>query len=325
MQCPNKWRFIGLLGLLIFLNSSFEVLAQDENFSETPANLTEQSVVEKADSKSTDTAGLAAVDFMTMTLLPKETKEEIVAAVRNDLPKNNWSGRIGTQLYVVAARRIPQSSAQQQMRVTSARLVSNLAHSNLLKYKAVADYCATQGFANDIAIREVAFGRTGISFKGSVKDVLHQADVVGEYAIAYALAEEGSILAELKDAESSIEIRTEYGIALHRQMRLAMQDMNWAEAFQTWTSMKSLHLSSVTAQIDAIHCLIELERFSESVSLAKEWLAQHGETADVNLIERLADEMLGVHSAEGQQFATAAFSLVVNRLTTHRAGSFIEK
>jgi hypothetical protein len=102
---------------------------------------------------------------------------------------------------------------------------------------------------------------------------------------------------------------------MHRQMRSAMQARNWGEAYQLWTEMQLARLNNPDAKLDAIHSLVELEKFAESVSLATNWLSENGDTADTKQIEELADKMINVQSADGQQIATTAFSLVADRLT----------
>ena len=259
-------------------------------------------------------AGEAAITFLSGAAIPEITKAGIANDISSSLDRTIWSGRVGTQLYVVTVRSLPRTNSRPKMRVAMAKIASSQAHSNLLKYKAVLNYCKDQGLANEDAIRNVTFGHTNISFSGSLKDVEHQSDVVGFYAVAYAIAEESRLITALND-ESATEVRNAYHLALHNQMKLAIQAKNWSDAYQLWTEMESTQQNSPDAKLDAIQALIELDRVAECVSLATAWLRENGETADVKQIEELAEKMLNVQSIECQEFATTAFSLVADRLT----------
>ena len=316
-------RVLAMLWLLCICNSPVKSAAQEEASSKALKSESELSVTELPKAEPIETACKAALDFLSKTDLPENTKAKIIEAISSDPERATWSGRIGMQLYVVTARKIPKTASQAQMQVAVVKLASNLAHSNLLKNKAVLDYCQNHGFENEIAIREIELGRSSLSISGLLNETESQANVVGNYAIAYAIADEASIKVEVKDA-SNTEIRKAYGDALHRQMRKEMKAEEWDKALQIWTNLKSVQVEPTAAHLDAIHCLVAIEQYSESVSLAKEWIEKYGETADVNSVELLADKMLSVDSAAAQKLATTAFSLVVNRLT-RRSTSLIEK
>lgn len=270
-----------------------------------------------------DAASVAALKFLASSELPQDGKDGLCAAVKSDAERTHWSGRHGTKLFGVVARRVPHSPARQRVALATMRAVDSLAFAEILKLKVVLDNFESQGFTNGPALQEaVAKAAGSTDFAGKLGDVVHQADVVGDYAVAYAIAEESTVVARLREVDASNEIKGAYRDVVHGQLRAAMMAEKWADALTLSSHLQSLRLSSAAIQLDGIKCLAALDRSTECIPLATEWLAEFSETADVTLIEAIGDEMLKIESAEAQRIATLAFRLVARRLTTSpRAGS----
>ena len=307
---------LGVVGLLGTAASKNQLHAQDE-VNDDPATHPEpnEEIIDKNDrERKGNSPSAAAISFLNKTAIPEVIKSKMISAISSNLDRTIWIGRIGMQLYVVTTRKLPRNPLRPQARDALVSLVSNMASNTLLQYKALSNYCTANGLSNEDAILDALLRNSGISFSGTLKDHVIQSDILGDYAIAYVIADEASLVVELND-QSSIEIRNAYNRALRRQMLIAMRGDNWELAYQRWNEMQLSDRNTPQSKLDAIHCLVKLEKFSESVALAKEWLIENGGTVDTRQVEKLADEMLSVPLEEGKNLATAAFSIVSDRLT----------
>ncbi len=270
----------------------------------------------KADAeKKDDAASKAANAYVADANLSVPVREAMLTVLRQHPTETRWSGRAGTIMFGIAARRLPRGSIRQQAIPSMLNLTGMLAFQELLKAKCLLDRYAAVGLTDANTLQRAVMESAGtLRVEGKASAILQGAAVQGDYAVGYVTAEERALLARLLQETELEKVRSAYRDVMHRQARQLMDRSNWKDALLLWHHLHARKLVSQQLYLDAARCFKELSQNEDAVRVLDEAIKTFHDTATTEFLEQAADMALAIPTDPAQELAKKTYDTVSDRL-----------
>ncbi len=262
-----------------------------------------------------DAASKAASAYLADADLPVSVRDGMLTVLRQHATGNRWSGRANTTMFGICAKRLPAGTIRQRAVPAMLDLTQMLAFQELLKAKSLLDRYAATGLTDATTLQRAVLEAAGkLSVRGRASAVQQGAAVKADYAVAYALAEEQTLLAQLLQATELDKVRAAYRDVMHRQARELMQRSNWTDALLLWKHLHERGLVSQQLYLDAAQCFKQLNQTRDMLRVLSEAVNAFGNKATPDFLERAGDMALDVETDQAQAFAERAYRMASQQL-----------
>jgi hypothetical protein len=237
---PGKYHFYGHINYeelwdanaLATFDTDSVVVGGDDQHSKSgvsDASTATAPAGQKGDSVGQNTEMVSA--YLRRTTLPEPLRAAMLTVVRQHPSETRWSGRAGTTLFGIAAKRLPKEPAAQRAIPAMLELTHMWAVHELLTAKSLLDRYSALGLTDATTLRQAVVEAAGkLQVSGKASAVTHQASTEGSLAISYAVADEAVLTAQLLQPDEIEKVRIAYRDVMHRQARELMQRSNWTDA-----------------------------------------------------------------------------------------------
>jgi hypothetical protein len=265
--------------------------------------------------KKDDAASIAANAYLTDADLPAPVRDAMLTVLRQHPGESRWSGRAGTIMFGIAAKRLPARAIRQRAVPAMLDLTHMLAFQELLKAKSLLDRYAATGLTDATTLERAVVEAAGkLNVKGRASTVLQGGTVKADYAIAYVMAEEQRLLAQLLQETELGKVRGAYRDVMHRQARELMQRSNWTDALLFWQHLHTRKLVSQQLYLDAASCFQHLNQVPDMIRVLTEAIDTFGKNATPEFLEKAGDMALAIDTAQAQTLAEKAYRLASEQL-----------
>ena len=253
--------------------------------------------------------------YLRRTTVPESVRTAMLTVVRQHPTETRWSGRIGTQLFGIAAKRLPKEQAAQRAIPAMLELTHMWAVHELLTAKSLLDRYAALGLTDATTLRQAVVEAAGkLQVAGKASTVTHQAATEGNLAISYAIADEAALTAQLLQQDEIEKVRVAYRDVMHRQARELMQRSNWTDALLLWQHLHKRKLVSQQLYLDAASCFQHLNQVPDMLRVLTEAIDAFGKNATPEFLERAGDMALAIDTAQAQTLAEKAYRMASEQL-----------
>jgi hypothetical protein len=288
-----------------------ELKRRPETAGQTAAPIAGKTDAEKND----DAASKAATAYLANADLPAPVRDAMLTVLRQHPTELRWSGRAGTTMFAVAAKRVPSGPTRQQAVPAMLNLTGMLAFQELLKAKSLLDRYAAVGLTDATTLQQAVVETAGaLQVKGNASTVVQGAAVRDDFAIAYVTAEEQSLLARLLQETELEKVRTAYRDVMHRQARELMQRSNWKDALLLWQHLHQRKLVSQQLYLDAASCFQHADQVPDMLRVLSEAIDTFGKSATPEFLEKAGDMALAVETEQAQKLAEKAYRMASEQL-----------
>jgi hypothetical protein len=255
-----------------------------------------------------DGASTAVRAWIAQAELPDPVRQAMQAVLQQHPRESRWSGRAGSSLFAVAAKRLPQG----QVRAPSAPAVMELVHiqatHELLAAKSLFDQFGRSGLDDATTLRQAIENVAGqLRVTGNVQGLIHKTVAAGDFVVGYVVAEESSLSAFLAQPAELARVQTAYRDVMHRQARDLMDRKDWQNALLLWQHLHKRQLVSQQLYLDAARCFKELRQPADTVRVLSEALASFGSSGSPEFFEQAGDLALDMDTDEAQALAENAY------------------
>jgi hypothetical protein len=160
----------------------------------------------------------------------------------------------------------------------------------LLLRKAVLDQFGQLGLTDPDLLRKALLQSVGqITLEGKASGVRSETDQRDGYCLAYVIAPEKELRAQLVAGPAKAVIVAAYQAGAHGRARGEMKQKNWQEALRLFNLLKGRDLATPAFQLDAARCHAELGQVREAVELLTTTLWQTRTTESTDFLEELGN------------------------------------
>ncbi len=253
--------------------------------------------------------------YLRRTTLPEPVRTAMLTVVRQHPGESRWSGRTGTTLFGIAAKRLPKEQVGQRAIPAMLELTHMWAVHELLTAKSLLDRYAALGLTDATTLRQAVVEAAGkLHVSGKTSTVTHQASTEGNLAISYAMADEAALTAQLLQPGEIEQVRVAYRVVMHRQARELMQRSNWTDALLLWQHLHQRRLVSQQLYLDAAQCFKQLNQVPDMMRVLSEAVDVFGKKATPEFLEKAGDMALAVETDEAQSLAEKAYRMASEQL-----------
>jgi hypothetical protein len=239
----------------------------------------------------------------------------MLTVVRQHTGETRWSGRTGTTLFGIAAKRLPKEQMAQRAIPAMLELTHMWAVHELLTAKSLLDRYAALGLTDATTLRQAVVEAAGkLQVSGKANAVTHQASTEGNLAISYAIADEAALAAQLLQPDEIEKVRVAYRDVMHRQARELMQRSNWTDALLLWQHLHKRQLVSQQLYLDAASCFQHLNQVPDMIRILTEAIDTFGKNATPEFLEKAGDMALAIETEQAQTLAAKAYRMASEQL-----------
>ena len=321
---PGKYHFHGAINykelwdpnkLATFDTDTFVIGGGDEQIK--PGNPDSPAAAvpagRKQDSENQDVGAVSA--YLRRTTLPEPVRAAMLTVVRQHPGETRWSGRAGSTLFGIAAKRLPKEQVAQRTVPAMLELTHMWAVHELLTAKSLLDRYATLGLTDATTLRQAVVEAAGkLQVVGKANTVTHQAATEGNLAISYAMADEAALTAQLLQPDEVEKVRIAYRDVMHRQARELMKAGNWTDALLLWQHLHKRGLVSQQLYLDAAWCFKQLNQVPDMLRVLTEAIDTFGKNATPEFLEKAGDMALAVETEQSQALAEKAYRMASEQL-----------
>ena len=265
--------------------------------------------------KQDDAASNAANAYLADADLPVSVRDAMLTVLHQHPGENRWSGRASTTMFGIAAKRLPAGTIRQRAVPAMLELTHMLAFQELLTAKSLLDRYAATGLTDATTLARAVVEAAGkLKVQGRASTVLQGGTVQGEYAIAYVMAEEQALVAQLLQETELDKVRATYRDVMHRQAKDLMQRSDWKNALLLWQHLHTRKLASQQLYLDAAQCFKELGQSEDVVRVLGEAIDTFGPQATADFLEQAGDIALSIQTDSAQKVAKKAYQAASDRL-----------
>ena len=265
--------------------------------------------------KKDDAASIAANAYLTNADLPSATRDAMLTVLRQHPIESRWSGRAGTTMFGIAAKRLPTGTVRPRAVPAMLELTHMLAFQELLKAKSLLDRYAATGLTDATTLERAVVESAGkLKVKGQATTVRQGGVVKGDYAVAYVMTEQQALLAQLLQETELDKVRGAYRDVMHRQARELMQRSNWTDALLLWQHLHKRKLVSQQLYLDAASCFQHLNQVPDMIRVLTEAIDTFGKNATPEFLEKAGDMALAIDTAQAQTLAEKAYRMASEQL-----------
>ena len=191
--------------------------AQDDaQHHDRPQATAEPTVVAQAGNVTENVELVSA--YLRKVALPESVRTAMLTVVRQHPSETRWSGRVGATLFGIAAKRMPKEQGPQRTVSAMLELTHMWSVHELLTAKSLLDRYAALELTDSITLRQAVVEAAGsLQISGKAGAVTHEASVEGTLAVAYAMADEAALAAQLLQPAEVEKVRIAYRDVMHRQ------------------------------------------------------------------------------------------------------------
>lgn len=253
--------------------------------------------------------------YLRRTTVAEPVRAAMLTVVRQHPGETRWSGRAGTTLFGIAARRLPEGKVAQRTVPALLELTHMWAVHELLTAKSLLDRYAALGLTDSTTLRQAVVEAAGtLRVSGKASTLQHQGAVEGGLAISYATAEEAALKAQLLQPDEIDKVRIAYRNVMHRRARELMQRSNWSDALLLWQHLHKRQLVSQQLYLDAARCFKELDKDADTIRVLTEAIETFGKDAAPEFLENAGDMALDIETEQAQALAEKAYRLASEQL-----------
>ena len=217
-------------------------------------------------------------------------REAMQIVLRQHPTELRWSGRTGTTLFAMAAKRLPAGDIRSRAVPAMLELVHMQATHELLTAKSLLDRFEATGLNDATTLRQAMEKAVGaLHVTGNIQGVVHGSAIVGEFAAGYVVADEAALSAYLLQPAELVIVQTAYRDVMHTQARQLMDRNDWENALLLWQHLHQRKLVSQQLYLDAARCFKELKQTADTVRVLSEALAACGESGSPEFLEQAGD------------------------------------
>jgi len=244
-----------------------------------------------APDRKRDTAAFeAAAGSLAAAELPEGVRAPMLTTLRQHPTETQWSGRAGKAIFAVAVRPLPSGPIRDRAVPAFLQVVHSLAVSEMLTAKSLLDHYAAAGLTDATVLRQAVLQVSGqLGIAGKSEGFTHQAKVQGEFAVAYVIADEGTLATQLLQPAELATVKTAYREAMHKQARELMERKKWQDAVLLWHHLHTRKLVSQALYLDAATCFVELKKPGDALKVLEEAYAAFSATASADWLEQCGD------------------------------------
>lgn len=270
----------------------------------------------KADPEQTTDAGSkAASAYLSKTELSASVRDAMLTVLRQHPGESRWSGRANSTMFGITAKRLPAGTMRQRAIPGMLELAHMQAFQELLKAKSLLDQYAATGLTDSTTLERAVVEAAGqLKVKGRASTVLQGSAINGDYAIAYVMADERALLAQLLQDTELDKVRAAYREVMHRQAKDLMHRSNWKDALLLWHHLHKRKLVSQQLYLDAAQCFKALGQNEDVVRVLAEATDAFGQQATAAFLEQAGDVALGIQTEAAQDLARKAYQAASERL-----------
>ena len=253
--------------------------------------------------------------YLMRTTVPEPVRTAMLTVVRQHTGETRWSGRTGTTLFGIAAKRLPKEQMAQRAIPAMLELTHMWAVHELLTAKSLLDRYAALGLTDATTLRQAVVEAAGkLQVSGKANAVTHQASTEGNLAISYAIADEAALAAQLLQPDEIEKVRVAYRDVMHRQARELMQRSNWTDALLLWQHLHKRQLVSQQLYLDAASCFQHLNQVPDMIRILTEAIDTFGKNATPEFLEKAGDMALAIETEQAQTLAAKAYRMASEQL-----------
>lgn len=148
--------------------------------------------------KQEDAGSKAATTCLNSAALPPSVRRAMLTVLRQHPTETRWSGRTGGEMFGVAAKQLPTGSIRPRAVPATLELTRKLAVHEVLSGKSLLDRYATAGLTDATTLKQAVLEVAGkLSVNGRGSAMLQGGAIEGDYAVAYVIANERTLIAQL--------------------------------------------------------------------------------------------------------------------------------
>ena len=190
--------------------------------------------------------------YLRRTTVPEPVRAAMLTVVRQHPGETRWSGRAGTTLFGIAAKRLPKEQVAPAGGSCHVGIDPNVGCPRVADGKVTVGSLCGLGLTDATTLRQAVVEAAGkLQVAGKASTVTHQATTEGNLAISYAMADEAALTAQLLQPDEIEKVRIAYRDVMHRQARELMQRSNWTDALLLWQHLHKRKLVSQQLYLDA--------------------------------------------------------------------------
>jgi serine/threonine protein kinase len=257
----------------------------------------------------------AVSTYLRRTTLTEPIRAAMLTVVRQHPSETRWSGRAGTTMFGIAAKRLPKEPLAQRAIPAMLELTHVWAVHELLTAKSLLDRYSAMGLTDATTLRQAVVEAAGkLQVSGKANTVTHQASTEGNLAISYAMADEAALTAQLLQPDEIEKVRVAYRDVMHRQARELMQRSNWTDALLLWQHLHKRQLVSQQLYLDAACCFKQLNQVPDMILVLSEAIDTFGKNATPEFLEKAGDMALAIETEQAQALAAKAYRMASEQL-----------
>ena len=269
--------------------------------------------------KQEDAGSKAATTCLNSAALPPSVRRAMLTVLRQHPTETRWSGRTGGEMFGVAAKQLPTGSIRPRAVPATLELTRKLAVHEVLSGKSLLDRYATAGLTDATTLKQAVLEVAGkLSVNGRGSAMLQGGAIEGDYAVAYVIANERTLIAQLFEKTELEAVRAAYRDVMQEQANRLIERSNWRDALLLWNHLHKQKLVTPELYLDAAKCFKELDHKDDVVRILTEAIEVYGSQGTAEFLERAGDIALSVQCESAQVLAKKAFELASQRLTKMR-------
>lgn len=260
-------------------------------------------------------ASQVASAYLSNAAISTPVRDAMLTVVRQHPNETRWAGRSGATLFGIATKRLPKEQMRQRATPAVLELTHTLAVHELLTAKSLLDRYSATGLTDATTLRQAVVEASGdLRLSGKAGKVVHQTTAKEDFAIAYAMADEAGLAAQLLQPQELETVRAAYRNVMHRQARELMRKSNWKDALLLWQHLHKRHLVSQQLYLDAAQCFKQLNQTQDMLHVLAEAVDAFGKNATPEFFEQAGDMALAVETDQGQSLAEKAYRMASDAL-----------
>ena len=268
-----------------------------------------------------DTAAIdAASGFVSASDVSDATKHAMLIVIRQHPDRSRWSGQIDDTLFGLAIKKLPANPEHPAIPAL-VHLAQALAFNELLTAKSILDLYRAADLTDATTLRQAVEGTAdGLRVTGSTAGAKQQAGPFGGYAVAFILAQDSALRAELSQPPQVEAVRQAYREVMHAEARQLMARQNWADALLLWQHLHQRRLVSQALYLDAATCFVQLHEPNDAIKILSESLDAFRVEGSEEFFEGAGNLAMKLSSPAAQAVAVRAYELASQRLRVMTVG-----
>jgi hypothetical protein len=253
--------------------------------------------------------------WLTRRQVPDDIRQAALAQLQNAPDAATLVGECGNRVFVIVVQSLPEGDGRQRTIPGMLHLTRAIAVQELVLSKAVVSHFVALGLSNSPALRKaLTLSSSEVQVAGRIQGMEQQAAVEGDFAVAFVVADEVAVFANLLQPARISALRVAYRDVVQEQMRGLMHRGGWQKALVQSEHLFSCGLVSPGLFLDTARCYVKLEKSGNAQRILRQMLTQFGAAADAGSLEEAGDIAKGISGQTAEQLAVRAYTMASERL-----------